>query len=178
LLANKNPALDVYDDTVVREQRDGELALYDLRTVEQLARVELSGGSLGNLKALAVSPDLRWLAASGAERGAVWDLTDGKRLYFMRGFGGAYFGEDGNLYAAFPKYEQTDRAIVRVRLDQQELTPVTKISEEFARSYRPFLLVSKPEKHDVQVGLFGPIETGLDQKVTWEIRDVRTGQTL
>ncbi len=178
LLVNKNPALDVYDDIVVREQRDGEPALYDLKTAKQLARMELSRGSLGNLKALAVSSDLRWLAVSGAERGAVWNLTDGKRLYLTRAFRGAYLGEGGGLYVGFPKYEQTDRAIVRVRLDQQELTPVTKISEEFARSYGPFLLVSKPEKHDVQAGLFGPIETGLDKKVTWEIRDVRSGQTL
>jgi hypothetical protein len=88
LLANKNPALDVYDDIVVREQRDGEPALYDLKTGKQLARAELSGGSLGNLKALALSPDLRWLAVSGAERGAVWNLSDGKQLYLTRAFTG------------------------------------------------------------------------------------------
>jgi WD40 repeat protein len=178
LLANKNPALDVYDNVVVREQRDGEPALYDLKTGKQLARVELSGGSLGKLKALAVSPDFKWLAVSGAERGAVWNLADGKRLYLTRAFRGAYFAEDGNLYADFPKYEQTERSIVRVRLDRQELTPIIRVSERFADSYGPFLLVSKPDKPEVRAALFGPIDSGLDRKVTWETRDARTGQTL
>jgi hypothetical protein len=178
LLANKNPALDVYDDVVVREQRDGEPALYDLRTAKQLARVELSGGSLGNLKALAVSSDFKWLAVSEAERGAVWSLADGTRLYHTRAFMEAYFAEDGNLYVDFPKYEQTERSIVRMRLDRHELAPVTTVSEKRAHSYGPFLLVSKPDKAQVQMGLFGPIETGLDRKVTWEIRDARTGQTV
>src|ERR1700684_4688672 len=79
---------------------------------------ELPKSSLGTLRAVAVSPDLRWLAVSGTSRGAVWDLSSSKRLYYTRGFRGAYFDGEQAFYADFPKEDPQERTIARADLSR------------------------------------------------------------
>ncbi|HKF26708.1 MAG TPA: M48 family metalloprotease, partial [Candidatus Acidoferrum sp.] len=75
IAASDKPAGDVLGQSYVHERVDGDLGSFDLANgVQGSRRVGLPQGELGDLYAVSVSPDLRWLAMSGKTRGAEWDL--------------------------------------------------------------------------------------------------------
>jgi len=104
---NQRPVLDAYEGKVASERRNGELGLYDLKGGQPQVAA-LPQNPLGRIHAADVTPDFKWLAVSGYSRGAVWDLTQGKMVFYVRGFRGAYIGEDGIVYADFPKLDEVD----------------------------------------------------------------------
>lgn len=148
ILANKQSAIDVYGNTYVAERRNGELALYDLSTLKPLSIITLPRNSLGTLRVAQVSADLKWLAASERSRGAVWNLTTGQRFFHIRGFRGAYFGTDGNIYADFPKYEKTERMIGRMMPLQQEVSEGARITEDSIVQYGAYAISLKSTDWD------------------------------
>jgi WD40 repeat protein len=120
VLASDRVAGDLSGDTYVYERVDGDIGLLDVQKHETDARrLKLPVGRLGELQAVGVSPDLRWLAMSGKSRGAVWDLLRGQRVFYVRGFKGAIVGKDGVADVDIQKFEKTTRHLVH-------LDPVTK----------------------------------------------------
>lgn len=119
--------LDVWDTSVALEVPDGGVAIgtYDgTKPIQPSGKQMLPLSPLGSTRVIELSPDGRYLAISGRSRGAVWDLTSGQRIYHLRGFTGATFYPDGNLYLDFPKFEKTDRSVVRLSLGQTGMTKV------------------------------------------------------
>src|SRR5262249_16011098 len=117
---SKSPPIDIYDQVFVSERLTGELGLYATDKNQLLAAVTLPQNPLGRLRAMAVSPDFKWLAVSERSRGAVWNLTKGERAVHLRGFRGGFFSEDGMFYADFPKDAEMGRKIAALdtkRLD-------------------------------------------------------------
>ncbi|MGH9940920.1 MAG: M48 family metalloprotease [Pyrinomonadaceae bacterium] len=167
-MANKQAALDFYDDFGVRELLNGEIALYSVKADKMLGKVALPPSALGRLRASAVSPDWKWLAVSERTRGAVWDLSQGSRFSLVRGFRGAYFGDDAALYADFPKHEGAERAIARLNLANRDARVHTELGEGRITQRGPYLIHRRPAKK----------EGGLDQDIIVEVRDTRTGQML
>jgi hypothetical protein len=167
LFSMPQSALDLYDNTAVKELVTGELGLYDTQTWKLLTRIALPAGRLGGLGVGAVSPDLKWFAASLGDRAAVWDLSTGTRQVYTHAFDGAYFDPEGWLYADFRARERTDRALVKVGLNSHTADLLRRVEDQFARQYGQFLVVTQPAK---------PNQTYRD--VTEEIRDVRSGKTL
>jgi WD40 repeat protein len=110
-MANKQPALDIYDNVYVAARADGELGLYGVEKSDLRAKVQLPPSPLGPLEAAALSPDFRWLAVSGRTRGAVWDLNNGERIFHVRRFRSAHFAEGGAFYVDFPAQETIKRTI-------------------------------------------------------------------
>src|SRR5262245_30629392 len=108
---NKTPAIDIYDQVFVAERVTVELGLYATDKNRLLAAVTLQQNPLGRLRAMAFSPDFKWLAVSERSRGAVWNLAKGERAVHLRGFRGGYFSEDGMFYADFPKEGEVERQI-------------------------------------------------------------------
>ncbi|MGC1105176.1 MAG: M48 family metalloprotease [Candidatus Acidiferrales bacterium] len=100
-LASQMPALDVYDSVYARARPDGAIGIYDLGTRREIAFTQLRGHWIGNLLAGEVSPDLKWFAASGKTRGAVWNLANGDRIFHVYGFNACGFSSQDNLYADF-----------------------------------------------------------------------------
>jgi len=123
IAANSETAFDVYDRTAVTERVTGEVVLVDLDSKAQLADLVLPSGPLGNPRALAVSPDLKWIAVSERTRGAVWNLETKERTFYLHGFRGAYFSNDGLLYADFPEAGNTPRQIGQLDLAQRKVLP-------------------------------------------------------
>ncbi len=167
-VANKKAAFDIFDNVYISERRNAEIALSsapggELKTVATLPR-----GPLGQLRAAALSPDLNWLAISERSRGAVWDLAKGERVFYLRGFRGAYFADDGALYADFPKYEKTDRKIARMILARKEVYDGPTIENSLAYQYGAFVVLTKPSKEG----------GNLWQNVTLEVRDATSGKVL
>jgi WD40 repeat protein len=165
---NKTAALDMYDDVFVAERLTGELGLYTTNKNELLSRVTLPRNPLGRLRAMAVSPDFKWLAVSERSRGAMWNLAKGERVFHVRGFRGAFFNEEGLLYADFPKEGELDRNIATLDPKQVSAEAGTVIKEDRATQYGQFLLVAKPAKKGGSY-LEGTI---------LEMHDARTNQTL
>jgi len=169
IITKISPAIDVYDNTLVVERVSGEVQLMDVDPLKAQSQATLSLSPLGPLKAAAVSPDLKWIAISGETRGAVWNLATGGRLYFTRGFHGAYFDNNDFLFADFPKVEPQARMIARMHMD----TPQTDLAvslDEKSTAYQsgPYLIHRKPTKEG---------DTNSDD-TQLEMSDVRNGRLL
>ncbi|MBV9957941.1 MAG: M48 family metalloprotease [Acidobacteria bacterium] len=195
VLGNKQAAIDVYGNTFVAERKNGELGLYDLTTNKPLTIISLPSNSLGRLHVAQVSPDLKWLVASERNRGAVWDLTSGSRVFHIRGFRGAHFGSDGNIYADFPKYGNTERTIARMMPAAQDVAEGFKLPERGVTQYGAYVVSlsssdkekKKDEKKDKaeEKAPAGAEDYSDDESPTsgqkgrrLEVREVQQGATL
>lgn len=165
----KSSVIDVFDREFLSQRVSGEVGIFDLSSHERKGQAELPKSTLGTLRAWAISPDLRWLAISGSSRGAVWDLSASKRLYYTRGFRGAYFDGDKAFYADFPKEDPQPRTIARADLSLENMVPGTPLDEKVAaKQYGQFLLVRKPAGK----------ENSLARNITLEVKDVRDEHLL
>jgi WD40 repeat protein len=167
--STKSSAIDVYDAQVITQRESGEVAMFDIATHARNSQLELPKSALGSMRAWTVSPDLRWLAVSGTSRGAVWDLSASKRLYYTRGFRGAYFDGNQAFYADFPKEDPQERTIARAELSRESMAAGTPIEEKTAvwQSGR-FLILRKSAGK----------ENSLARNMTLDVQDVRDGHTL
>ncbi len=119
--------LDMWGSSIATEAQDGSIAIatYDgVKPIQPSGNQVLPLSPLGSTRIVTLSPDGRYLAISGKSRGAVWDLTNGERLYHLRGFTGVTFHADGNLYIDFPKYDKMERTVVRASLSKNAMTKV------------------------------------------------------
>jgi WD40 repeat protein len=162
---SKTPAADVYDRWTVGERINGELALYELDKNEALGTVKLPRNPLGRLRSTAVSPDLKWLAVSERNRGAVWDLSKGERHFHVRGFRAAHFAADNGVYVDFPKYEEAERTVARLDLLSGQAFEHRKIGDTPVWQRGVYSVLRRPLKK----------EGGLDQNVTLSVSDAVTG---
>ena len=145
-MGHKQRAFDVYEDVFVAERINGELALYSVDKMQLVSKVVMPRNPLGRLRARAISPDLKWLAVSERNRGAVWNLAKGERIFHVRGFRGAHFGNDQMLYADFPKFEQTARQIARLNLSNREAIANAPLDAERYTQHGQFITQIKPVK--------------------------------
>jgi len=125
VMGNRTPAFDVHGHVHLGERANGEVGLYDLDSPRPSAVTALPAPTLGRIQYASVSPDLRWLALSGRDRGAVWNLETGARVVQVLAFTGASIGDDGLLYADFPARKQ-------VKDGQASETPRTIVSLDAA----------------------------------------------
>jgi WD40 repeat protein len=165
---NKTPAIDIYDQVFVAERLTGELGLYTTDKNQLLASVTLPQNPLGRLRAMAVSPDFKWLAVSERSRGAVWNLAKGERSVLMRGFRGGFFSEEGMFYADFPKEGEVERQIAGLDTNKLAIANGQEIKEDRAAQYGPFLLITRPTKKG----------GSYVEDLTLEVRDVRSFDAL
>ncbi len=158
--AIKQSTLDVYDEIVLRERINGEISVEKLGTKEQLARVRLPQARLGRLRAAAVSPDLSWMAISSRSRGAVWDVVHNIRTLHVRGFQGAWFGDDQAFYVDFAKFDKDPRTIGRLETLTGNGQQGRKLEDAIAEQHGRYLVLTnskgknpflKPSNADVEV---------------------------
>jgi WD40 repeat protein len=167
-MADPDSAFDLYDSVALIAHANGEIALKQMTTKQETAKLLLPRGPLAPLRAIALSPDLKFLAVSERSRGGVWDLTTNERPFYVRGFTGAYFSPDGTLYADFPKFQETGRAVGRLNVPSHASSPAYKIEEKIARQEGALLLVTKPNRKDQSIR----------EDVTLDVRDAATGKTI
>jgi beta-barrel assembly-enhancing protease len=198
IIADKQRACDIYDDIFVTQTVDGAVSLYDAKTLVSKGRLNLPGGTLHSTAAV-VSADLKWLAVSKKDQGAVWDLTNGKRVYDLQQFNGGWFSGDGWFLVDFPRTEKTPHEIGQLSLSGQPPVAGLRIEDKYVRQEGRFLLVTRPkitggilneESGDLLSVVSGiarafdpcrskfPDFDRFDCDVTQEVRDVRSGQTL
>jgi hypothetical protein len=181
--ASKEPALDVYDKNCVSQLKSGELGLFE-GTATPVASLLLPRGPLGRLQVTAVSNDFSWLAISFTQHGAIWNLTNGQMAFNLRGFDGAWFGDDGALYAEFPKNEKSGHTLAQVNLSSHAFTGARKLDQESMRQRGSYLVNlhppgkpnpadagAKPEKND-------PTSEGIDFRFSDTLQDSLHNQVL
>lgn len=170
--ASKKPALDIYDQTLASEARDGQILLESTATQSAIASLNLPRSPLSALRTGALSPDLKWLAVSQRSRGAVWNLITGTRIFHTYGFRGAYFDDTGTLYADFPAREEGDKKIDRriLRLDtgRRSMTEAQTLERARTTQYGPYLVTFRPRKEGGSTA----------EDVIFEVRDVRNDAML
>lgn len=105
ILGYKSSGFAIFDQWFAGETLGGEVGIYNISDQKVLTQIRLPESPLGDPSAVAFSPDGRWLAASGSNRGALWKVETGERMFFTLGFQGATFDQD-NLIAMFPKHEK------------------------------------------------------------------------
>ena len=163
----KRGAGDAYGGTVVYEELDGRILLFDLSSSKVLARAQLKQSQLGYNRAIAVSPDFNWLAASTGSRGALWDISANTRVQYVRAFTGGWFADDNSFYADFPEKDQQERAVVELN-QQGAAAPVFSVGKLLASQEGPYLLVRTPSKDN-------PYQ---HKNWTYELRDFRAKTTI
>ncbi len=196
VITSKTRAIDVYDNNIVSELVNGQLGLFHSPKEPPYAVLDLPKGPITRFTAVAISPDLKYVAYSDWMRGAVWDTSDGKRVHHVRGFRGAYFDTNHGLYAEFPaadsyvskgahtkdeykqfqsktwKQEQRDKIGAQEVLlppNTQNFKTISSITNRFdVWQHGPYLLVSERVTPDGK-----PVE---DREL--EVRDVTTGTKL
>ena len=169
IITKISPAIDVYDNTIVVERASGEVQLMNIEPLKTQSQAALSLSPLGPLKAAAVSADLNWIAISGNTRGGVWNLTTSKRLYYTRGFRGAYFDGNESLFADYPKMEPQARMIARMHMSALQTDLIQPLDDK-STAYQSgkYLILRKPMKE----GSTTSGDTELD------VSDVRNGKLL
>ena len=171
VVASKSAAFDAFERQHLSERPNGEVGLYELGAHHPVGVATLPKASFGRLSVFDVSSDLRWLAVSGRDRGAVWNLETGQRASHVRAFSGAYLSEDGGLYADFPKRTdfkdnkpvESARKLVRLDIATNTTRDITMLADGGLRQSGPYITVLTPASKDQP-----------DQDVTLEIRDART----
>ncbi len=159
---NEQSALDIYDDLLVAELRNGQVGLYRMDKNELLETAELPPSSIAGLYVAVVSANMDHVVLSSASRGGVWDLRNGKSVLALRGFRGGYLSPDGFLYADFPRFENAERNIAKFNLASGDIVPGSKLEYPNTKQIGPYLVVTKAAKqeafleygHDVVVDVF------------------------
>jgi WD40 repeat protein len=143
---NEKSALDIYDDVIVVEMRNGEVGLYQMEGNKVLATAVLPPSSLSGLVASDIAPKSDYVVLSNRSRGGVWDLRTGKAVTSLRGFNSGYVSPDGFLYADFPRFQNAERNVAKLNLVSGEITPGSKLEYPNTRIIGPYVLITKSAK--------------------------------
>ena len=165
-VALKRPAGDLYDNVLVNERLDGEIALYPLGKKDPIAVVTLPEARLGKLRAAAVSHDLDWVAISNRSRGALYNIPLNLRTQYVQGFQGAWFLPGNVLIADFPKILEEPRTIGTLASTSTAINQNYKLDEIVATQHGGFLVVTVPKGNNPNA----------DRDI--EIRDIATNKAI
>lgn len=141
----KEDACDIFDDTAVFEEIDGRIFLIEMPSGKITARAQLKQAHLGESRAIAVSGDFDWLAASTKNRGAVWDISHNVRVQYVRGFTGGWFGDGDSFFADFSEKDNSKRSIVKLST-LRSAGEVFSIGDLLASQEGPYVLVRTPSR--------------------------------
>jgi hypothetical protein len=181
--ASKDPALDIYDKDCVSQLKSGELGMFE-GTAKPVATLLVPRGPMGRLHVSAVSEDFSWLAVSFSQHGAIWNLTNGQMAFNLRGFNGAWFGEEGVLYAEFPKDDKSGHTLAHVNLRSHAFTEAQDLTQETMRQRERYLVnlhpPGKPNPTDVDAKpeRDNPTREGVDFRFSDILHDAPHNEVL
>src|SRR5262249_19315783 len=145
---DRNPAIDIWGDEIASERLNGEIGIYKTGETKPARTAQLPLGSLGGLPTAVASPDLEWMAISTKTRGGVWNVAQGQRLLYVRGFQNASYTAGPAFFFDFPEFEKMSREF-------SIMSPVTKQSRnrgieknDDLRFFGDTLLRLKRDKND------------------------------
>lgn len=144
VLANKTPAIDISGDYFVSENTSGKLGLFKIdvngKQVTPVGLVQMPKANLGDLRTVDISPDLSWLTLSASSRGGVWNVADGGRTFYSRGFRGSFVDDDNKVYVDFPKQDQQERMMAVMDPGAKTLQGLDPIDTRNTKQFGKFIL--------------------------------------
>jgi WD40 repeat protein len=170
-LTMANDVLDIYDKTALMETGEGGVAVTSEGLVpgaKGSESIDLPLSELGEISAVAVSADGKFLALSNQSRCAIWNTETGQRIFAMRPFSGGYFDEAGQFYGDFPKYRGQDHVQVVIDPRQRKASKLLYPVADHADQMDDVLVESKL----VDLSLDAELNADL------EVRDVKTNHVL
>jgi WD40 repeat protein len=142
----KGSAFDIYDDEFINERKTGQIGRYRLLLPkpELIEATDIPAGDLTRAQFFTLSPDRKYIALSTRSRGAVWDLTTGERMIFMRGFDGGQF-VDSDFVATLTV--DADETQGQAEMDTSKKKDKSKDEdEELKRKVRILVHLNVPKK--------------------------------
>jgi WD40 repeat protein len=152
--SNRTAALNGYGEYFVAESEEGTLQLFQVNNVDlkskEKARLELSKGDFGDLATISLSSDFSLLSLSGKLRGGIWDLESGNMKTYVRGFRGAFFDENNNVIADFPRIGSEERKVVSLNSNDGSATTLHKTDTRNTKQFGKYTvqMTSKREEEE------------------------------
>ena len=138
LIALKTKALDEDDGVIAGEAEGGAIAVAHLRPGDTTPQkhIDLPLSPLPFYPVSAISKDGKYLALSLGRRGALWELSNGKRIASFSGFTDAAWTDDDKLYLDVAKVEKIERHISEIAVATRGLKNMTyKVDAETHMRY-------------------------------------------
>jgi peptidase M48-like protein len=101
----------IYDDVFAAETSGGAIAVVRMADGKTVGQIRLPFSPLESAKVAGIAGNGKWLALSGPNRGAIWDLKSGKRTVFIQNFEGILLDQD-NAVAKFPGHDEKPSEVV------------------------------------------------------------------
>jgi hypothetical protein len=156
LFANREAALDIYDEQYVSELKNGLIGVYDCTNKGQapklLESLDLPPAEISRVRAFAISSDAHYAAYSTRTRGAVWNLQTGEREMIIRPFEGADF--QGHKLLATLFYDKHERKQLESQ-SQQKAAAINTVSKDSGeeKPARVLLAIDVKGKFAEQIGI-------------------------
>jgi hypothetical protein len=155
---------DVFGDMYASERGAGDVGLFAVEG-NKLQRSVVLPAPLLSVRLGAVSPDLRWLTASGATRSAVWDTSKGQLLGWMSDYFGAFIDETGIVFAD-PATGNWRRSIMRFDVTARKFAPGAQLESDYAAQYGQWLLLAR-SLNDFEGAAFQMRDIRRSQQPAW-----------
>src|SRR5207302_1947872 len=128
----------------------------------------------GDMSRASLSADLKWVSLAVPGRGGLWNLETGRRAILVRGFTSSGIGQDGTLYADFPRDNRLidgrpvefPRMLTAVDTTGRAID-IQPLGDIAARVSGRFLMVITPQRPGAYV-----------RRTTLTVQDVATERTL
>ncbi|MCB1025505.1 MAG: M48 family metalloprotease [Acidobacteria bacterium] len=149
-----------------------------------LGETEIPAGYLSSLAAAEVSDNFKWLAFSSRSRGGIWNIQDGDRKMFVRGFENIALDDDGLGLGEFPKDDEVPASLALMNSGERSITVINdslgagdSLSGTFLVTRKS--LKAKDEGKDPKNALENQEdERGLYENVRLEVKDLFTNSTV
>jgi hypothetical protein len=154
----KKKDMTVFDDIVALESASGKILLRQVTYNEatklldgkDIGTIDIPAALIGGVQTAEISDSFTWLAISSKTRGGVWDLSNGGRKVFTRGFRASIIDQRGIAVGDFPKAFGDPHSLALLNSADGSAAPVREMPEFGSRQYGRFILTrrSTEEKED------------------------------
>lgn len=173
-ITSKVAAMDFCGRYHAVERTSGELALYDEHN-KAIAAVRLPADELSQFRSFAISPDMKWMAASARNRGGLWNLQSGEAVAQFLGFDGGYFDATDHLLADVPKFNDVERHVIDIGTNPLGTAKGPDVKGPLARQIGAYV-VDMHSDDGSPLRFFN--ETGTFENLTLDVFDARNTKPL
>jgi len=186
----KKKDVTIFGDVVAMESVSGKILFRQVTYNEgtklfdgkDQGTIDMPAALIGGIQAAEIADNFSFLAISSKTRGGIWDISNGERKVFTRGFQASVVDQKGYAVGEFPKAFDEPHSLALLDPSKGTGVPIREIPEFGARQYGRFVLTrrateDKDEKKDSdqrsQLTLTEEekAENRLRRDVTFELKD-------
>jgi WD40 repeat protein len=180
----------IFNDIVAMESTSGKIIFRNVTYNEETklfdskdtGTIDIPAAVIGGVQAAEISDNFSWLAISSKTRGGLWDLSDGSRKVFTRGFRAGIVDQKGYAVGDFPKFFGDPHTLALLKSTDGSAAPLREMPEFGSRQYGRFVLnrrstddkddkKSSDESAQYALSEEEKAENKLKRNVTFELKD-------